>query len=359
MNGLTPGTRYTVSVVGQCGTTGTTPPVYVNFITRYLPPANDQCSGAIPISCGQTVAGSLNGATGTNPLPGTCGGVNVNWGGVYYSLIGTGNPVTVSLCSPNTQVPNNALVVLQGGCFNATCVGGNTTDPTCPTRNAKVTFASLAGQRYTILVQSPTGGTLTGNFDLTATCAAPVCGAATGVAVSAVTASTARVDFVAPVGGAAPLNYTVALARSGGPAITATVVGSPVLFSGLLPNTAYTACVTTNCAGTSTSAPACGPGFSTLLASRNAALAGQLGLFPNPATQRTTLTVPAALLRQNALLSLIDGLGRTVQQRFVTPAPGRSTETRTELDLHSLPAGVYTLRLLSSEGPLTKRLVVE
>jgi Secretion system C-terminal sorting domain/Fibronectin type III domain len=347
-----------LSIVTNCGATVAAAPVTINFTTPYLSPANEPCSGAIPLSCGQTLAGTLNGTSPSNPLVLTCNGSNVGPTSVYYSLVGTGNPITVSLCSPNTQVADNSLIVLQGGCSNLTCIGANLTDPACPTRNAKVTFNSMAGQRYTIVVQNQRSGTFTGNFDLTATCAAPTCGAATGVAVSAVAPTSARVAFVAPVGGLAPTNYTVALTPASGPVVSATAMASPVVVPGLLPNTTYTACVTTNC-GATASASSCAAAFTTPLASRNAALAEQLGLFPNPAQRSTTLTVPAALLRQNGLLSLIDALGRTVQQRFVTPAPGRAADTRAELDLRGLPAGVYTLRLLSSEGPLTKRLVVE
>ncbi len=358
LTGLTPGTVYIVTIVGQCSATSQTLPVSTSFTTLYLPPANEQCSSAIPISCGQTLSGSLNGASNFTPVLLTCNGNNVGYNNVFYRLVGTGTPITVSLCSPNTQVPDNALIVLQGSCNNLTCVGANTSDPTCPTRNAKVTFSSIAGQPYTLVVHNQLTGTFTGNFDLTATCAAPTCGAVTGVAASALSATSARVAFAAPVGGAAPTGYTVALTPASGPAVTVPAAASPVVVPGLLPNTIYTACVTTNC-GAAASPSSCAPAFTTPLGARNAALAAQLGLFPNPAHRRATLTVPAALLRQAGLLSLLDGLGRVAQQRFLTPAPGRATDTRTELDLTGLPAGIYTLRLLSSEGPLTRRLVVE
>ena len=92
----------------------------------------------------------------------------------------------------------------------------------------------------------------------------------------------------------------------------------------------------------------CGP-----LAVRNAGLAAQVGLFPNPAHRAATLTLPAGLTRLAGGVRLSNALGQLVREY---PALSRGS---TELDLTGLAAGVYTLRLTTAQGPVSKRLLVE
>jgi hypothetical protein len=65
------------------------------------------------------------------------------------------------------------------------------------------------------------------------------------------------------------------------------------------------------------------------------------GLYPNPASSRATLRLPAAEGREP--VALTDALGRVVRRY---PAPAGSEVT---LDLRGLPAGLYLLRV--GEGP--------
>jgi len=191
----------------------------------------------------------------------------------------------------------------------------------------------------------------------TTTGTAPTCAAPTGATAASTGPTTASVTFT-PAAGVA--SYTVTYTAAGGPAQTLTPnpTTSPVALTGLVPGVAYTVTVASNCSGGTSSLPVLAT-FTTPLASRSGALADQLSLYPNPAHHSATLTVPAALLRQASLLTLSDALGRTVRQRYVTPAAGSAADTRAELDLTGLPTGVYLMRLLSSAGPLTKRLVIE
>ncbi|WP_165903855.1 DUF4394 domain-containing protein [Hymenobacter gummosus] len=91
-------------------------------------------------------------------------------------------------------------------------------------------------------------------------------------------------------------------------------------------------------------------------ATNNPQLSAQVGLYPNPARSQVTLSLPAALDRQPVAVSVLNALGQQVLTR-VLPA-SRGTEAVT-LPLTGLAKGVYTVRLTTAEGLLTKRLVVE
>lgn len=73
----------------------------------------------------------------------------------------------------------------------------------------------------------------------------------------------------------------------------------------------------------------------------------QVALYPNPTTGQVQLTFPAG----NTTVSLLSTLGQVLLTRTVPD--GRSTQ----LDLHSLPAGVYLVRVSSAAGTTTHRVV--
>src|SRR5207249_3354729 len=75
-----------------------TPTVTVNLQGNgVLPPTNDDCSGAITVSCGSSVTGST---TFANPdvVP-TCNSISNTSPGVWYKITGTDYPITVSTCT--------------------------------------------------------------------------------------------------------------------------------------------------------------------------------------------------------------------------------------------------------------------
>jgi len=82
-------------------------------------------------------------------------------------------------------------------------------------------------------------------------------------------------------------------------------------------------------------------------------LAGQISLYPNPARTMVQLRLPAALVTQAFQLQLQNTLGQVVLEQTL---PGKLA---TELALPQLPAGVYNVRLTTSEGTVTKRLLLE
>ncbi|MDO7848991.1 FG-GAP-like repeat-containing protein [Hymenobacter sp. M29] len=91
------------------------------------------------------------------------------------------------------------------------------------------------------------------------------------------------------------------------------------------------------------------------LATAPAALAAQVGLYPNPATAAAFVELPAALGRTAVSATLVDALGRSVRTQLL-PAQGAAAH---RLDLAELAAGVYTLHLKTSAGIIVKKLVVE
>ncbi|TPG65992.1 DUF4394 domain-containing protein [Hymenobacter nivis] len=90
-----------------------------------------------------------------------------------------------------------------------------------------------------------------------------------------------------------------------------------------------------------------------VLATAPAALSKQVNVFPNPARGTVSVGLPASLARQAIDATLVNALGQTVL-RATLPAGATS-----QLALPSVARGVYTLRLLTAEGTVSKRLIVE
>lgn len=314
LTGLTPGTAYAVTLTGSCtGTAAGT--VRTSFTTPVVPTC------AVPAAVYASNVGNTSAGVGFV--------LNPNATSYTVTYQAAGGPVQTVSPAP-TASPVTLLGLVLGTSYTV-CVTSNCTNGLASTPQCAPVF--------------------------TTTGTAPTCTAPTGATATSTGPTTASISF-APVAGVT--SYTVTYTAAGGPTQTLTPnpTTSPVTLTGLVPGVAYTVTVASNCAGGTPSLPVLAT-FATPLASRSGALADQLSLYPNPAHRSATLTVPAALLRQAGLLTLSDALGRTVRQRYVTPAAGTAADTRAELDLTGLPTGVYLVRLLSSAGPLTKRLVIE
>ncbi len=133
-------------------------------VTCEDPLPNDECSGAIPVSCGGSVSGSTVGATVDSGAP-TCGPA-ITSPGVWYSLndnSGLAGDITLSLC--NGTDFDSKISVYSGSCAALVCVGGN--DDACGLQS-EITFASDGNTQYYILIHSFGGAT--GNFTLDVTC---------------------------------------------------------------------------------------------------------------------------------------------------------------------------------------------
>ena len=124
---------------------------------------NDFCTTAIPVICGDIVAGTTIGAISDLAL--TCG-TTVTAPGVWYTFVGDGSNVIFSTCTGTTW--DSKINVYSGDCNNLVCVGGN--DDFCGLQS-QVSFVSTLGVDYYILVNGYAGAT--GNFTLDVVCLAP------------------------------------------------------------------------------------------------------------------------------------------------------------------------------------------
>ena len=138
--------------------------------------------------------------------------------------------------------------------------------------------------------------------------------------------------------------------------VTASGAGSPVALAGLAAGTTYTLAVVANCPNSQSSTAAPGT-LTTPLATAQSALAAQVSLSPNPAQQRVTLRLPAALAQPGTDVLLRNSLGQ-VLRRHALPAPTGPT-TEATLDLSGLAAGVYLVQLPTTAGVVVQRLVIE
>jgi hypothetical protein len=91
-----------------------------------------------------------------------------------------------------------------------------------------------------------------------------------------------------------------------------------------------------------------------LLATAPATVSQQVGVYPNPTRGAVQLTLPPFLGRQATEATLVNTLGQTVLR---TTLPASSAVQ--QLALPGLAQGIYTLRLLTTEGTVNKRLVIE
>ena len=120
----------------------------------------DDCSGAIALSCGDSVVGETLTATdsGGNPAP-----------DVFYKFTGSGTPqlVTISLCGGGTDY--DSLLRVFDDCDLANELAAN--DDFCGLQS-EVTFQSDGTSTYYIMVEG--FGSNAGNFSLDVTCVDPL-----------------------------------------------------------------------------------------------------------------------------------------------------------------------------------------
>lgn len=127
-------------------------------------PANDECTGAIPIEIGETAFKSTIGANSEDNL--YCGSCEQGTGGgVWYSWIGDGSDVHFSTCNASTNFDTHVRV-FDGTCGALNCVDGNDDFP-CNLNGMSsiVSFSSTLGTEYYILVSGK--GSAEGFFELT------------------------------------------------------------------------------------------------------------------------------------------------------------------------------------------------
>ena len=90
-----------------------------------LPVANDECGEAEPIACSQIVTATTVCADTTEST--YCDQYNIGQyfhGGLWYSIVGTGDTLRATLCFEDTGY-DSYLSVYEGDCDNLDCVAGN------------------------------------------------------------------------------------------------------------------------------------------------------------------------------------------------------------------------------------------
>ena len=83
------------------------------------------------------------------------------------------------------------------------------------------------------------------------------------------------------------------------------------------------------------------------------ALAAGVSLYPNPASGRVTVQLPAIPGAPTATIALLDALGRILRTQ------ASATHHKTELDLTGIAPGLYAVRVAAGGRSATQRLVVE
>ncbi len=164
--GLQPGSAYTVNIVSNCASGGTTTST-IDFGTI---PGNDDCAAAISLTATSTcnsTSGTITGATESRPASACSGATSESANDVWYSFVATAAPLhTVQLTSGFDGV----LEVLSGNCgtlASLTCadaVGSGT---------ETVRFTNLTpGTRYYVRVYPYTedaAAVVSGNFTVCVT----------------------------------------------------------------------------------------------------------------------------------------------------------------------------------------------
>ena len=137
---------------------------FTSISISYAQPANDLCSNAIPLICGQSLAGTTVGAGDDIALgqaPNCFGATTA--GGVWYSFVGTGGSMNINLCGSSNF--DNRIGLHTGVCGSLVCVGSS--DDDCGL-SVNYTFNSTFGTEYLLLIYGFGGGT--GTFTVTLNC---------------------------------------------------------------------------------------------------------------------------------------------------------------------------------------------
>uniref|UniRef100_UPI0005548F7F IPT/TIG domain-containing protein n=1 Tax=Hymenobacter sp. IS2118 TaxID=1505605 RepID=UPI0005548F7F len=339
-------TRITVTVPAQA----TSGPIEVTAaggvatsLTDFLvPPANDMCANAISLTCGQTVRGTSVGNTTAGDPDSGCS-EDTDGGGVFYSIVGTGGDITVSLCDPTTDY-DTRMFVFSGTCGSLQCVGENDDDATCGSNSvaSTVTFRSVAGTKYLVMVGGFGGET--GAFGLSASCAAvPV-----GPVITSLSATSGPVGaFITVTGSGFDISSGVTF---NGTAATTVSVASSTSLMAQVPAGATTGDVAVATSGGTSN----GLLFtvSTATATTNATKS-EFSVWPNPVSGKALLNVTLAISATKAQATLRNVLGQVVATRAFS---GSTTEMSTA----GLAPGTYLLTVQTdTRAPSIQRVVVE
>ena len=253
---LTAATTYYVTITPYNGIGDATGCTEQTFTTIPLPPANDDCSAAVTINCGDNLAGQTTvSATGGSST--SCQGSIGN--DVWYTFVGDGSRVSVEINA--TTAPEEAQVDVyastDGTCggFTAGTCDGSLVQSSGGSNPYTATFDAMSGTTYFIAVGNWINNNPDFNFDLSVTCVS--CVEVANVAASNFAGTNADLTWDASISGVTGYNWEIqpqgtaqgdaAMVESGN------VMTNAAAATTLVEGTAYTLYVQTDCGGGSTS----------------------------------------------------------------------------------------------------------
>ena len=119
-------------------------------------PENDQCPDALSVPVGTTIAGNTTYATpDEDDIDGDlCSDSDDDESpGVWFTIEGTGRPMTVDTLNPGTTY-DTKIAVFSGSCGSLTCVSSND-DVSSSIPQSSLTWSSQALEEYKVLVYGP------------------------------------------------------------------------------------------------------------------------------------------------------------------------------------------------------------
>jgi len=149
---LVDGTDYTLYVQTDCGGGSTSNYTSYDF-TYNLPPANDDCGGAIALTvnadlnCGTVTSATILGATASGVDETACGGTENN--DVWFSFVATAASQRINLRNIAGTPTDLYHSLWEGGCGSLTLVSGTCSDP-----NASNPTRLTVGNTYYVRVNS-------------------------------------------------------------------------------------------------------------------------------------------------------------------------------------------------------------
>lgn len=152
--------RIHINTDNACGTENV---CRTTVVMPLLPPSNDDCANAIPITVPGTYTGTTIGATSEPTTVPTCTNTSLTQPGVWYQVTGNGSTFIADLCNMGSW--DSKIFVYQGSCGSLTSVGCNDDNgPGCTGTKASIAWCTTPSTTYYILV---TGYSSANNFTLT------------------------------------------------------------------------------------------------------------------------------------------------------------------------------------------------
>ncbi|MBF9219695.1 fibronectin type III domain-containing protein [Hymenobacter ruricola] len=357
LTGLLPGTTYTVTLTANCDGGGVSAPATFTFTTAATAP-----------SCAQATGLSITNVTGNAATLSFTPAAGATGYAISYQAAGSSPQVvtpapTTSPVQLTGLLPGTTYAVL----LQATCAGGSSTTQTvtfttpaltasndnCATAVVlpvgtvcQYTRVTTAGATAGSGAPAPTCATSSTLYDVWGQLTVP----ANGI-VQVTTGSTGNVSNTAMAiysgtcGSLTQLDCNDDYAGGGN--------FSQLRLTGQTPGaTLYVRLWALGVGSTGGVFQVCAQTDATPLPTASAALSGSVAVYPNPAHTAFVVQLPAALAATAAPASLYNSLGQLVRQVTFS-----GTEAR--FAIGGLAPGVYVLRLATSEGPVTKRLLVE